>query len=140
MRRQGEEVRAERIHALVVDDSAVVRQFMSALLSNEPGMSVAVAADPIIALIDMTALATLKRMVFEEHWLPVHDTPEMRALGEVLRRGEEDIWDVARDLLDDDYEVDLQALITEWRQEHPDQRFVSHVRLSRFDMLRENDG
>ena len=50
MKRQGEEAGAKRIHALVVDDSAVVRQFMSALLSSEPGMSVAVAADPLIAM------------------------------------------------------------------------------------------
>jgi two-component system chemotaxis response regulator CheB len=34
---------------LVVDDSAVVRQAMSLLLSREPGMSVAVANDPLIA-------------------------------------------------------------------------------------------
>lgn len=38
------------IRVLVVDDSAVMRQFMSALLTQEPGMSVKVAADPIIAL------------------------------------------------------------------------------------------
>ena len=38
------------IHVLVVDDSAVVRQFMSALLSAERGMEVTVAADPLIAL------------------------------------------------------------------------------------------
>lgn len=50
MRRRSEKSEAGRIHALVVDDSAVVRQFMRALLSNEPDMSVAVAADPIIAM------------------------------------------------------------------------------------------
>ncbi len=55
MKRQGGKAGAERIHALVVDDSAVVRQFMRALLSNEPGMSVAVAADPIIAMQKMEA-------------------------------------------------------------------------------------
>ena len=38
------------IHVLVVDDSAVVRQFMSALLGAEQGMEVMVAADPLIAL------------------------------------------------------------------------------------------
>ena len=42
--------RADPIHVLVVDDSAVVRQFMSGLLSAEPGMEVMVAADPLIAL------------------------------------------------------------------------------------------
>src|SRR5262245_13106744 len=37
-------------HVLVVDDSAVVREVMTAVLSQEPGMSIAVAADPFIAM------------------------------------------------------------------------------------------
>jgi two-component system chemotaxis response regulator CheB len=37
------------IHVLVVDDSAVVRQVMQAVLSADPGIKVSVAADPIIA-------------------------------------------------------------------------------------------
>jgi len=39
-----------RIQVLVVDDSAVVRQVLQAVLSREAGMSVSVAADPLIAL------------------------------------------------------------------------------------------
>jgi two-component system chemotaxis response regulator CheB len=41
---------ATRIQVLVVDDSAVVRQVMQAVLSQESDMEVTVAADPIIAL------------------------------------------------------------------------------------------
>jgi two-component system chemotaxis response regulator CheB len=37
-------------HVLVVDDSAVVRQFMAGLLADQPDMTVATAADPLIAL------------------------------------------------------------------------------------------
>ena len=37
------------IKVLVVDDSAVVRQALEALLSREPGISVTVASDPLIA-------------------------------------------------------------------------------------------
>ncbi len=40
----------KHLHILVVDDSAVVRQFMSSLLSETRGMSAAVAADPFIAM------------------------------------------------------------------------------------------
>jgi two-component system chemotaxis response regulator CheB len=39
------------LHVLVVDDSAVVREVMSAVLSQEPGMNVVTAADPLIAMI-----------------------------------------------------------------------------------------
>ncbi|HEY7513962.1 MAG TPA: chemotaxis response regulator protein-glutamate methylesterase [Vicinamibacteria bacterium] len=42
--------RGGRLGVLVVDDSAVVRQVMTALLSQEPDMAVAVAADPLIAM------------------------------------------------------------------------------------------
>jgi two-component system, chemotaxis family, protein-glutamate methylesterase/glutaminase len=42
--------RKGQIHVLVVDDSAVVRQLLSALLSEGGDMTVAVAADPYIAL------------------------------------------------------------------------------------------
>jgi two-component system chemotaxis response regulator CheB len=38
------------IQVLVVDDSAVVRQVMHAILSQEPDMAVTVAADPLIAM------------------------------------------------------------------------------------------
>ncbi len=38
------------IRVLVVDDSAVMRRFMTTLLEQEPGMSVATAADPLIAM------------------------------------------------------------------------------------------
>ncbi len=41
---------AEAIHVLVVDDSAVVRQMLSAILSQEPRVTVQVAANPLIAL------------------------------------------------------------------------------------------
>jgi two-component system chemotaxis response regulator CheB len=42
--------RGREIHVLVVDDSAVVRQVMSAVLAAEKGFSVSVAADPLIAI------------------------------------------------------------------------------------------
>src|SRR5215475_5510206 len=38
------------IQVLVVDDSAVVRQVMHAILSQEPDMAVTVASDPLIAM------------------------------------------------------------------------------------------
>ena len=38
------------IEVLVVDDSAVVRQVMTTVLAQEPGMSVTAAADPLIAM------------------------------------------------------------------------------------------
>lgn len=44
-----EENAAQQIKVLVVDDSAVVRQVLESILSQEPDMTVAVASDPLIA-------------------------------------------------------------------------------------------
>jgi two-component system chemotaxis response regulator CheB len=38
------------LHVLVVDDSAVVRQVLTAVLQDEPGISVSVAPDPLLAM------------------------------------------------------------------------------------------
>jgi two-component system chemotaxis response regulator CheB len=46
-------VETRSIHVLVVDDSAVVREVLSAILTLEPGMVVATAADPFIAMTKM---------------------------------------------------------------------------------------
>jgi two-component system chemotaxis response regulator CheB len=46
---QSEDSGAKHIKVLIVDDSAVVRQVLEAVLSQEPDMSVMVASDPLIA-------------------------------------------------------------------------------------------
>src|ERR1043166_9079304 len=43
-------VKDKPLHVLVVDDSAVVREVMTTVLSQEPGITVAAAADPFIAM------------------------------------------------------------------------------------------
>jgi two-component system chemotaxis response regulator CheB len=43
----------QELHVLVVDDSAVVRQVMQAILATDPRIRVAVAADPMIAMTKM---------------------------------------------------------------------------------------
>jgi two-component system, chemotaxis family, protein-glutamate methylesterase/glutaminase len=52
----GEDSGVRPIRVLVVDDSAVVRQVLEAVLSQERDMSVTVAADPLIALQKMARL------------------------------------------------------------------------------------
>ena len=48
--RNGEADRGARLNVLVVDDSAVVRQVLTTLLSSDQGMQVVVASDPLIAM------------------------------------------------------------------------------------------
>jgi two-component system chemotaxis response regulator CheB len=44
---------SELLYVLIVDDSAVVRESVSAVLSKEPGVTVMTAADPLIAMVKM---------------------------------------------------------------------------------------
>src|SRR5579859_6986721 len=47
--RAGQNSKNQKLHVLVVDDSAVVRQVMQAVLETDPHIKVSVAADPLIA-------------------------------------------------------------------------------------------
>ncbi len=51
MQRRADLEDAQRaIHVLAVDDSAVVREMMSRILPDSKGLTVGVAADPVIAI------------------------------------------------------------------------------------------
>lgn len=88
MERQESSAGRRAMRVLVVDDSAVVRQFMSTLLSRQRGLEAAVAADPIIArhklarwrpdviLLDlemprMDGLTFLRQLMAEDEPIPV---------------------------------------------------------------------
>ena len=49
----GDRRESETTHVLVIDDSAVAREVLRFLFSEEPGMSVTVAADPLVAMAQM---------------------------------------------------------------------------------------
>ena len=53
------------LRVLVVDDSAVVRQVMTALFAREPGIEVAVAADPLIAMRKMAASRSGRHLLLD---------------------------------------------------------------------------
>jgi two-component system chemotaxis response regulator CheB len=53
MIRSKERKPGEKIHVLIVDDSAVVRQIMQAILETDRGIRVTTASDPLIALTKM---------------------------------------------------------------------------------------
>ena len=92
-----EPVARPSIHVLVVDDSAVVRQALSAILTQEPDIRVTVAQDPIFALQKMATNRpdlilldlemprmdgiTFLRKVMKEHPLPVVICSSLAARG-----------------------------------------------------------
>ena len=92
---------------------------------------VAAESDPDVALLDMVVMITLGRMIFEEVGLKELGS-EVEPVLKAYRTAEEDIWDIARQVLEPDQQEALYALIRQWRQDHPRALFFSHIRFSDF--------
>jgi hypothetical protein len=92
---------------------------------------IAAESDPGVALLDMVAMVTLGRMIIEEVG-PKELGSEVEPVLQAYQTAEEDIWDIARQVLTPDQQNQLYTLIQEWRQEHPEITQFSHIRFSDF--------
>jgi hypothetical protein len=138
---------ADRYVASVVDasdraaDAAASPELTLFALRNKSdtalaAYTIASGPNPVVALLDMTVLVSLKRIVMDDHWLGVFGGEALRPVAEVYTRSEADIWLLARELLDEAQAADLRGLIAQWRRDNPEQRFVNSVRFSNFDIYR----
>jgi hypothetical protein len=96
---------------------------------NASMSAITIAADskPDRAMLDMVAMVTLGRMIYETHWLPRHG--EM--FGPLVRsfsKGEHEVWELTARVLDDDQRNTLRELIINWRDNHPDQTGFAYLR------------
>jgi len=96
------------------------RQFNAPLVySTAAAYTIAADARPQLALLDMVVMATLGRMVFEEHWRPRYGAaaePVVTALGKLER----DIWKMAGEILTAKQQTELRERIVSFRKEHPE--------------------
>jgi len=98
---------------------------------------IAASPNPGSALLDMTVFVTLKRMVFEEYWMPeVYGDSGLPVL-DALRELEEDIWEIAADVYTPEQLDELRELIDAWRTQHPDTVSVDFVRLTELSDSRQ---
>jgi len=93
-----------------------------------------IAASPssTIAILDMTVMVTLERIVWEEFWYPKKFGDPAQATMKTLRQLEKQIWAIASKMLTSEQEQELLNMIQEWRKIHPDQQIVHSIRLSNF--------
>jgi hypothetical protein len=90
---------------------------------------IAASPNPGAALLDMTVFVTLRRMVWEDHWMPeVYGDAGIPVL-DALRELEEDIWAIAGGVYTPEQLAELRRLIDDWRSKHPDTLAVDYVRL-----------
>ena len=114
-----------------------VRGMIKADLVYAAAAAYTIAADPYpqVALLDMVVLATLGRLIFEEHWRPKYGAiadPVVTALGKL----ELDIWKIADGILYVEQKAELSERITVFRSANPELTTFSHLRFADFPSKR----
>ncbi len=98
--------------------------------------NVEIAAGPYpgIALLDMIVVTSLRRMVWEDFWVP-HFGEEARPALNHFKEAEEDIWKAASKVLTVEQLDEFAKIILDWRKKHPKQVAVNYIRFSDFGDL-----
>ncbi len=92
---------------------------------------IAASPNPGGAVLDMCVFVTLKRMAWEEYWVPEVYGEEVGPLVlDSYRELEEDIWGIAAGVYNPDQMTTLRGLIDDWRSRHPGEVSVDFVRLT----------
>jgi hypothetical protein len=93
--------------------------------------TIAANPNPQVAMLDMAALATMGRMVYEEHWLKEWGeaaAPFVRG----YRQLEAEIWRIVGQVLTPKQQEELGGMIQDWRRSHPEQLLFHYLRFSDF--------
>lgn len=114
-----------------------VRRLFTAdlVFSAAAAYTIAADADPQVALLDMVVLASLGRMIFEEHWLPrrgVYAEPVVAALQDL----ELQAWKISDQFMTADQKAELRERIETFRLANPELTTFSHLRFADFPSKR----
>jgi hypothetical protein len=91
---------------------------------------IAASPNPGGALLDMTVFVTLRRMVWEDYWMPeVYGEAGLPVL-DIVHELEGDIWGIAAGVYTPEQLTELRGLIDGWRSEHPGTIAVDFMRLT----------
>ena len=93
--------------------------------------SIAIDANPHMALLNMEVLVHLQGSVWRDE-APKKFGVKAASLLNVQTELENDIDVITLKVLKPEQLEELKTLVTEWRTEHPDQRYVSYIRFSDF--------
>ncbi len=99
---------------------------------------IASSPNPVVSVADMVTLVTLQRMVLESPATAKTFGAEVQGqLVEVYKEQEVNVWNIAEQVMTDQQRLELRAMITQWRNDHPDATYVSSVRLEDFAAARQ---
>jgi len=98
---------------------------------------IAASPNPGAALLDMTVFVTLRRMVWEDYWMPEVYGDAGVPVQNILIELEDDIWGIAAGVYTPEQLTELRGLIDNWRSKHPDARAVDFMRLTKLGDSRQ---
>ena len=90
---------------------------------------------PGVALLDMTVVATLRRIVWEEFWIPKVFGDAGKPTLDIVREAEIDIWEIVSRIMTPEQAEELKRVIIAWRQKYPNKISVNYVRFEDFGEL-----
>jgi elongation factor P hydroxylase len=93
--------------------------------------TIAAEPNPQVALLDMVTLTTLGRLIYEDNMRQKYGEP-IEVIIKGYRKLEGDIWKIAAKILSNEQQLELRALILEWKKRNPDQVVYNYVRFSDF--------
>jgi hypothetical protein len=99
--------------------------------------TIAAEPNPQVGLLDMVAVTTLGRIVYEDNMRRKYGkSTEVLAAG--FRQMEKDIWSITAKVLTSEQRGELRQLILLWRKNNPDKVVYNYLRFSDFAAQRRN--
>ena len=97
------------------------------VLTSISAFTIAADPSPATALLDMVAMVSMGRLIYEEHWLP-RQGDSFLPMVHAFRKAEREIWELSAKILDDGQQRTLRELINKWRADNPDQTGFAYLR------------
>lgn len=89
---------------------------------------------PGIALLDLMVLTSLKRMVWEEFWIPKFGSEAVPAL-KFIKENEAEIWEIAAKIMTRSQLDEMAQTILHWRKKNPKVVGINYIRFAEFGEL-----
>jgi hypothetical protein len=99
--------------------------------SSAAAFTTAAEPNPQSALLDLVAMTTLGRMIYEDNIRRRYGKPidfMIRGFGQL----EKDVWQIAAKILSIEQQHELRAIVVEWRKRNPDKITFNYYRFSEF--------
>ena len=91
----------------------------------------AIGENPAVNAMDLLVLVTMARMVVQDYGVSKYGDA-IQPLLQAQMQMESNTWMIARGVLKPSQEVELRGLIQQWREKHPNQRYIGPIRFREF--------